>query len=81
MDLPAVADICLTWAKQRQAFVVNNSPTAVSNTMPGGGALGVAVTYSMYRSWGFDRTAIGLSVVVSGIWNTFVKLGLPVLAR
>ena len=38
------------------------------------------MTYSMYRSWGFDKTAIGLSVVVSGIWNTFVKLGLPVLA-
>ena len=77
--LPVLTSV-LPGLKQRQAFVVNNSSTAVSNTMPGGGALGIAVTYSMYRSWGFDKTAIGLSVVVSGIWNTFVKLGLPVLA-
>ena len=77
--LPLLTSV-LPGLRQRQAFVVNNSSTAVSNTMPGGGALGVAVTYSMYRSWGFDKTAIGLSVIVSGIWNTFVKLGLPILA-
>ncbi len=77
--LPLLTSV-LPGLRQRQAFVVNNSSTAVSNTMPGGGALGVAVTYTMYRSWGFSNQAIGLSVVASGIWNNFVKLGLPIVA-
>lgn len=77
--LPLLTSV-LPGLRQRQAFVVNNSSTAVSNTMPGGGALGVAVTYTMYRSWGFSNQAISLSVVASGIWNNFVKLGLPVVA-
>jgi len=77
--LPLLTSV-LPGLKQRQAFVVNNSSTAISNTMPGGGALGVGVTYSMYRSWGFSNTAISLSVIVSGIWNTFTKLGLPIVA-
>ncbi len=77
--LPLLTSV-LPGLRQRQAFIVNNSSTAVSNTMPGGGALGVAVTYTMYRSWGFSNQAIGLSVVASGIWNNFVKLGLPIVA-
>ncbi len=31
-------------------------------------------------SWGFPGSTITLSVLVGGIWNTFVKLGLPILA-
>ncbi len=77
--LPLLTSV-LPGLEQRQAFVVNNSSTAVSNTVPAGAAFGVGVTYSMYRSWGFSNTAIGLSVIVSGIWNTFVKLGLPIIA-
>lgn len=63
----------------RQAAVVNQASTAISNTMPAGGALGVGVTYAMYRSWGFTPGAIARSVVISGIWNNFMKLGLPVV--
>jgi len=63
-----------------QAAVVNQASTAVSNTLPGGGAIGVGVSYSMYRSWGFGLESIGLATLVSGVWNTFAKLGLPVLA-
>lgn len=63
-----------------QAAVVNQASTAVANTLPGGGAIGVAVTYAMNTSWGFTVGSITRSVVVSGIWNNFVKLGLPVVA-
>jgi uncharacterized membrane protein YbhN (UPF0104 family) len=63
-----------------QAAVVNQASTAISNTLPAGGAVGVGVTYAMYRSWGFDAGAIARSVVVSGIWNNFMKLGFPVVA-
>ncbi len=63
-----------------QAAVVNQASTAISNTLPGGGAIGVGVTYAMYRSWGFTIAAITRSVVVSGIWNNFMKLGFPIVA-
>lgn len=64
----------------REAAVVNQSSTAVSNTLPGGGAIGVAVTLAMLTSWGFRIPAITRSAVVTGIWNNFVKLGMPILA-
>ncbi len=63
-----------------QAAVVNQASTAISNTLPGGGAIGVGVTYAMYTSWGFAKGEIARSVVVSGVWNNFMKLGLPVVA-
>lgn len=64
----------------REAAVVNQSSTAVSNTLPGGGAIGVAVTLAIQTSWGFRLTTIARSALVTGIWNNFVKLGMPVLA-
>jgi putative heme transporter len=63
-----------------KAAVSNQASTAVANTVPGGSALAVGLTYSMYRSWGFRTSEITLSVLLSGIWNTFVKLGLPIIA-
>lgn len=66
--------------RYREAAVVNQASTAVSNTMPAGGAIGVGVTYAMYTSWGFTPGEIALSALVSGIWNNFVKLGMPILA-
>ena len=64
----------------REAAVVNQASTAVSNTLPAGGAIGVGVTYAMYTSWGFATPEIALSALVSGVWNNFVKLGMPVVA-
>jgi uncharacterized membrane protein YbhN (UPF0104 family) len=64
----------------RQAFVSTEATTAVANTIPAGGAVAVGLTYAMYSSWGFTVGEIVLSVLVSGIWNTFVKLGMPVIA-
>jgi uncharacterized protein (TIRG00374 family) len=63
-----------------QAIVVNQSSTAVANTMPGGGALGVGVSYRFYGSWGHSRSAITLNVLLTGIANIACKLVLPVAA-
>lgn len=63
-----------------QTMKVNQASTAVSNTLPGGGAIGVGVMYSMFTGYGFSPAAITLSILVSGIWNNFVKLGMPVVA-
>ncbi|MEP6463123.1 MAG: lysylphosphatidylglycerol synthase domain-containing protein [Frankiaceae bacterium] len=67
----------LTYA---QAMVVTESSTAVSNTVPAGGAIGIGMNFAMYTSWGFSRSRATVSLLLSGIWNNFAKLGLPVLA-
>ncbi len=64
----------------REAAVANLASTAVANTIPGGGALGIGVTLTMQRSWGIPVPRTALAMVVSGIWNNFAKLGLPVVA-
>jgi len=63
-----------------RATVMTQSTTAVANTVPGGSAIGVAMTYSMLGSWGFSRSKTTVAVLVSGVWNSFIKLGMPVLA-
>jgi putative heme transporter len=63
-----------------QAVVLTETTTAVSNALPAGGALGVGLTYTILSSWGFSKSRSTLSVVVTGIWNNFAKLGLPIVA-
>ena len=63
-----------------QAAVNTQTTTSVANTLPGGGAIAVGLTYTILHSWGFSGTSIALYVGVSGIWNIFVKLALPVLS-
>nr|WP_249420351.1 lysylphosphatidylglycerol synthase domain-containing protein [Rhabdothermincola salaria] len=63
-----------------QALTVNFAGSAVSNVVPFGGAVGVGATYAICLSWGFRMTSITLSILVSGIWNVFAKLGLPLVA-
>jgi uncharacterized protein (TIRG00374 family) len=64
----------------RQSMVSTQTTTSVANTLPGGGAIAVGLTYTILRSWGFSGTDIALYVGVSGIWNIFIKLALPVLS-
>lgn len=63
-----------------QVIKVVSTSTAVSNSMPGGGAIGVGVTYGMYSNYGFKKADVSLSILVTGLWNNFVKLGMPVIA-
>jgi uncharacterized protein (TIRG00374 family) len=63
-----------------QAMVLTESSTAVANTLPGGSAIAVGLTYAMLGSWGFSKSRSTVSLVVSGIWNNFIKLGMPILA-
>ena len=62
-----------------QAMVLTESTTAVSNTVPGGSAVAVGLSYGMLSSWGFSRSRSTVSVLVSGIWNNFAKLGMPIV--
>jgi putative heme transporter len=62
------------------AMVMTQSTTAVANTVPGGSAIGIGMTYAMLGSWGYSRSKSTTAVLVSGVWNSFIKLGMPVLA-
>jgi hypothetical protein len=64
----------------RQAMVLSQSGTALTNTVPGGSGIGVGLVYSMLDSWGFSRGRSTMAVLITGIWNNFIKLALPVLA-
>ena len=64
----------------RQATVNTETTTAVSNTVLGGAAISLGLTYAMNSSWGFSRSRTSVSLLVSGLFNNFAKLGLPVLA-
>jgi uncharacterized protein (TIRG00374 family) len=63
-----------------RAAVLTQTTTSVANTIPAGGAVAVGLTYSILRSWGFGAHAVALYVGVTGIWNIFLKLGLPIVA-
>jgi putative heme transporter len=63
-----------------QAAVNNQTTTTISNILPGGGAIAVATAVKIFRSWGFPPEAITFEITLTGIWNSFLKLGLPVIA-
>jgi uncharacterized protein (TIRG00374 family) len=63
-----------------QAFLDMSAGTAVANSVPAGSAIGIGVNWAMFDSWGFTPTEYTLSSLVTGMWNNFVKLGLPVIA-
>ncbi len=62
-----------------RALVVNLAGSLVANTLPFGGALGVGATYAICRSWGFSRSAIGIAVVLGGVFATAGKVLLPLV--
>ena len=85
----AVASMVSTWImicsvlpsiRLREAAVVNLGSNAVANTLPAGGALAMGVSWAMLSSWGISTAEYVLYTLVSGIWNVFARLGLPVLA-
>ncbi|PRX58722.1 lysylphosphatidylglycerol synthase-like protein [Nonomuraea fuscirosea] len=60
-----------------QGLTLNAAGSAVSNLLPFGGAVGVAVSFAMTRGWGFGNRAIVVMTLVSGIWNTLFRFILP----
>jgi uncharacterized membrane protein YbhN (UPF0104 family) len=64
----------------RQATVSTETTTAVANTLVGGAAVAMGLTYAMNSSWGFSRSRTSVALLTSGLWNNFAKLGLPVVA-
>ncbi|WP_084109150.1 lysylphosphatidylglycerol synthase transmembrane domain-containing protein [Knoellia aerolata] len=63
-----------------KALTVNTAGSAVSKLLPGGGAVGLAATFFICRSWGFSAGAVATSAIVTGVWNTLSRVALPILA-
>lgn len=66
--------------RQWQALIVNVAGSSVGNLLPGGGAAGLAATYTICRSWGFSRRDISTSAIVTGVWNVLARIALPLIA-
>ncbi len=66
--------------RMREAAAVNLGSTAVANTLPAGGALAMGISWAMLSGWGVSAAGYLLYTLVSGIWNIFARLSLPVLA-
>jgi uncharacterized protein (TIRG00374 family) len=64
----------------REAAVMNLGSSAVANTVPAGGAVSMGVSWAMLASWGVGTAEFVRYTLVSGFWNVFVRLGLPVVA-
>ena len=63
-----------------EAGVAQTAGTAVTNSVPGGGALALALNYTMYMSWGFLPSAVTAALLTGGVWDNLVKMAVPVIA-
>src|ERR1700727_2843297 len=70
----------LPWIGIRQAAAVSLGSNAVANALPAGGALAMGISWAMLSSWGLSTADYVLYTLVTGIWNVFTLLGLPVVA-
>jgi uncharacterized protein (TIRG00374 family) len=63
------------WRSQQ----VNQAAFAISNGVPGGGAVGLAVQFGMLNTFGIAGTSATAAITAVGLWSTFVTLFFPVL--
>ncbi|TWP35976.1 lysylphosphatidylglycerol synthase transmembrane domain-containing protein [Leekyejoonella antrihumi] len=65
--------------RHTRALILNVCGSSVSNVLPGGGAVGLAATYLLARTWGFSKRSISTSIIVTGVWNVLARVALPLL--
>src|SRR6478609_1359076 len=58
----------------RRAVSLNLAGSAVANTLPLGGAVSVALTARMVRSWGFAALPLSAFLTVSTVWNVLARV-------
>jgi uncharacterized protein (TIRG00374 family) len=62
-----------------QGQQINQAAFAISNGVPAGGAVGLAVQYGMLASFKISPAASTSAIAVVGLWSVFVTLGFPIL--
>ena len=84
----ALYDISFAWPYQavlpglryRHGYMETQTTSAISNTVPAGGAVAIGMTFRMFESFNQSDVAISTAVVATGIWNLGFKFGLPIVA-
>ncbi len=84
----ALYDISFAWPYQavlpglryRHGYMETQTTSAISNTVPAGGAVAIGMTFRMFESFNQSDVAISTAVVATGIWNMGFKFGLPIVA-
>ena len=77
---PIVLTTVLRTLRFREAFVNHMTGTAITNTLPSGGAVALALNYAMYLSWGFTPQSVSAGLLAAGVWDWYARIALPVLA-
>lgn len=77
---PIVLEQVMRSLRLREAFTNHMTGTAITNSVPSGGALALPVNYTMYMSWGFTPESISAAMLAGGVWDWFGRISLPVLA-
>src|SRR3954466_10128694 len=63
-----------------RAFVMSQASTAASSVVPGGDAVGMALSYSMLRRWGFRVEQVAVATAATAVWNTIANVSFAVVA-
>jgi uncharacterized protein (TIRG00374 family) len=58
---------------------INQAAFAISNGVPAGGAVGLAVQYGMLTSYGISGASSTAAITAVGLWSTFITMGFPIL--
>lgn len=65
--------------KYGPAFVVRQTSFTISNAVPAGGAVGLALQYAMLASYRVSGALATAGIAITSVWSVFMTLGLPIL--
>jgi uncharacterized protein (TIRG00374 family) len=63
-----------------RALVLSQASTAAASVLPGGDAVGIAISYSMLRRWGFTVEQVTVGSAATTVWNIFANVVFAVAA-
>jgi putative heme transporter len=64
----------------RHALVMTQASTAAASVLPGGDAVGIGISYSMLRRWGFSVEQVTVGSAATTVWNAFANVVFTVAA-
>ena len=76
---PIVLITVLRTLRLREAFVNHSTGTAITNSLPGGGAIALGLNYAMYLSWGFTPESVTAGLLAAGVWDWYARIAIPVI--
>lgn len=77
---PIVLETVIRSLRYREAFVNHMAGTAITNSLPSGGAIALGLNYAMYLSWGFTPESVSAGMLAAGVWDWFGRIGIPIAA-